>query len=189
MSIIGFVKKKYPQHHLPVVFLKKLSTDHVYQLIAPHSPLLQVSTRRAIWLSQIFNLLLISEVRCPYVQITVHIWSLLSQTSKSLFISEVYCSRRQNCCSYLKNVENFQKCYIKSSQMIDSLHKLHYGRFSEYGEKIWKKCGKIWKKCGQNFRVPILRVLPSDTLLTQFRKAPESAELTCLCAPTFLSFA
>ena len=55
--------------------------------------------------------------------------------------------------------------------MINFLHKRHYDKFSEYVEKIYEK---LWK----NLQVPVLRVLPSDTLLTQFRKAPESAELT-----------
>ena len=59
--------------------------------------------------------------------------------------------------------------------MIDFLHKRHYDRFCKYVAKVWKKMGTIW---GQNFRVPVLCVLPSDTLLTQFRKAPESAQLT-----------
>ena len=62
--------------------------------------------------------------------------------------------------------------------MIDFLHERHYDKFSEYVEKIYEKFPKILENFVKNLQLPVLRVLPSDTLLTQFRKAPESAELT-----------
>ena len=58
--------------------------------------------------------------------------------------------------------------------MINFLHKRHYDRFCKYVDNF----AQIFGKWGKYFRVPVLCVLPSDTLLTQFRKAPESAELT-----------
>ena len=54
--------------------------------------------------------------------------------------------------------------------------------WGEFGDNL----GTIW---GQNFRLARNGVHPPDPLLTQFRKAPDSAELTCFCAPTCPSFA
>ena len=51
-----------------------------------------------------------------------------------------------------------------------------------YFANTWKKFRKNGEKMetiwGQNFRLRVVCVLPSDTLFTQFRKTPESAQLT-----------
>ena len=55
---------------------------------------------------------------------------------------------------------------------------------------IWGQFGEdLGRKFGENFRLARNGVHPPDPLLTQFRKAPDSAELTCFCAPTCPSFA
>ena len=67
---------------------------------------------------------------------------------------------------------------------------LIWGQFGENLGRIWGQfVEKIWTKCGENFRLARNGVHPPDPLLTQFRKAPDSAELTCFCAPTCPSFA
>ena len=125
----------------------------------------------------------------PDVQITVQFWSLLSQTFKLLFISEVCCPRRSNHCSYLnifwfffKNQKNNRNILV--NDRFSSQTPL-WQIFEIFSSKILQKS----KKWGQNFKKSRYGVHPPDPLLAQFRKAPGSAELTWFCAPTFPSFA